>query len=675
MIGSRAAVVRLILGCALILLVPAAASAQVVELPPSEEGFDCRASSVRLAADATDPEATRFEPFIANRDVFPCVDDDTGAPSITQVPGDATPEDPRAVVGAAFARTRDGEPEPPGETPPPAEELGVIRSEAGAANVFLTNGESVIAAVAVRAEASVRCVDGQPEFRSSSTVVGLTVGDPEPALIFPPQTDDPSTPEDETHVHLDEEGEGPVHIGHVTEATDANGVTTHTRRALWLENGDDGDGGEIVVGEASVSVHGNPCTGRITIVKNAVPDNAQDFTFTGLPTAEDSFTLDDDPDTEDQPRSRTFDVVPDQYTVTEAPAPGFRLVNVTCAGDNAPAGGESDTEANVDLAATEDVVCTFINVSDEAICPEGSLPNDDGVCVIQETECPDGSSFVGDQCIVDTVSCPPGSFEGDAQNCVREETVCPPGSDFNAAGQCVVTETQCPPGSQQNAVGQCVSTQVVTEDVPRGGVVVPIDQVPGASVSPCSRPGFGTLVGIVGTNGPDRITGTNRSDRIFAFGGRDRVSGGRGNDCVEGGSGNDNLDGSNGNDFLLGGTGRDIMNGGTGRDRLEGGTGTDKLIGGSGHDRADGGAGRDKMSGGPGNDRLNGGASRDYIEGGQGSDRVNGGSGDDAINVAEAGPRRDFVNCGSGRDTVRIDGEDRVRNCERILVLRSPRRR
>jgi hypothetical protein len=677
MIGIRVAKGRIsLLACVAIALIPAAASAQTPELPPDQEGFDCRASSFRLSADATDPEATRFEPFVANRDVFPCTDDDTGAPGLTQIPGTAEPTDPRGVIGAAFARTRDGEAEDPGETPPPAEELGVVKSQAGAANVFLTNGDQVVFVQLIDVEATVRCVAGQPRFASSARLVGVTVGDPfPPTLVLPPE-DDPATPEDESHLHIGDE-EGPIHASHAETVTDpATGITTHTRKALWLENGDNGDGGEIVIAEASVSVHGNPCTGRVTIVKNLVPDGPQDFTFTGLPGASDNFVLDDDETNADQPRSRTFDVVPGQYTVTEGTVSGFQLRDVTCVGDGDPAGAASPTQANINLAADEEVVCSFLSISD-AICPPGSVLNNAGECVIQQTttQCPAGSTPVGNDCIVQQVQCPAGSTQQPGGGCIENETVCPPNATFNAQGQCVVTETQCPPDSVRNAIGQCVSTQVVAEDVPRGGVVVPISDVPGAGASLCSRPGFGTLVAVVGTNGPDRITGTNRSDRIFAFGGRDRVSGGRGNDCVEGGSGNDNLDGSNGNDALLGGTGRDILNGGTGRDLIEGGTGIDRLIGGSGNDRMIGGAGRDKLSGALGNDRMDGGAGNDFIEGGNGADRVNGGSGNDAINVAESGRGRDVVNCGSGRDTVRITPDDRVRNCERVLVLRSPRRR
>lgn len=375
-----------------------------------------------------------------------------------------------------------------------------------------------------------------------------------------------------------------------------------------------------------------PTTGQIRIVKDANPNDPQDFAFTSE--ALGPFTLDDDSDPSVDNKREFGGLADGTYAVTESEVAGWTLSGITCEDPTANSSGDTGTRtATITIDAGETVECTFVN---DAVtpteCPQGSARNPQGACVVQEA-------------------------------------ACPPGSTRDGAGQCVVTE--CPPGSVRSPAGQCVLA-TVPGDRPVGGEEVPIDSVPGTS--PCKGAGFGTLIAIVGTNGRDRITGTNRSDRIFALGGSDRVSGGRGNDCIEGGAGNDNLDGSNGNDLLLGGTGRDILNGGTGRDRLEGAEGNDKLTGGSGNDRLFGGAGRDKLSGGFGNDLLVGGAGRDFIEGGTGRDTVRAGAGNDAINVAESGAGRDTVDCGPGRDTVRISTGDRVRNCERVLVLRRPRR-
>ena len=305
---------------------------------------------------------------------------------------------------------------------------------------------------------------------------------------------------------------------------------------------------------------------------------------------------------------------------------------------------------------------------------ESKVAADGDVCAIPR--CPAGTIEVDGQCVlVISPPCPEGSAENSLGQCVvppNPDGTCPEGALPNDRGECVLVVTPpCPPGSVDSGKGYCVLP--TDSDLPTGGRIVPPDQVPSNAGRRCTRGRFGNLVAILGTNGADRITGTNRSDRIFALGGRNRVSGGRGNDCLEGGSGSDQLDGSNGADLLSGGSGRDILNGGAGPDRLYGDSGADRLIGGSGNDRMWGGNGNDRLAGGLGNDRIWGGAGRDYIEGGNGSDRLYGGSGNDVINAATAGGT-DVVDCGPGRDVVRINPGDRVRNCERVLIVRRPAR-
>ena len=311
-------------------------------------------------------------------------------------------------------------------------------------------------------------------------------------------------------------------------------------------------------------------------------------------------------------------------------------------------------------------------VIDVPNCPPGSTrPNPTGPCVVTTPTCPPGSTASGNQCINNTISCPPGSTNVGNQ-CVVDRPNCPAGSARNPQGQCVVQNVQCPTGTVFNP------TTLGCAEGPRGGTLVPIDQrfrffFP---ASPCVRGGFGPLVGIVGTNGPDRITGTNSSDRIFALAGDDRVSGGRGDDCVEGGAGRDVVDGSNGNDFLLGGSSNDRMEGGPGNDRFAGNSGRDVLSGGQGNDRMNGDAGNDRLNGGFGNDVIRGGPGNDGISNGNGRDRVTGGTGNDTINVAIVGPAA-RVDCGPGRDRVRITPgrrggplRDRFRRCEFVYIAR-----
>jgi RTX calcium-binding nonapeptide repeat (4 copies) len=188
------------------------------------------------------------------------------------------------------------------------------------------------------------------------------------------------------------------------------------------------------------------------------------------------------------------------------------------------------------------------------------------------------------------------------------------------------------------------------------------DSAPTSQVAPnanrCSTPFTGTV-------GDDTIAGTSGGDDIFGLAGNDTLSGLAGRDCLDGASGNDRLSGGSEGDRLSAGSGRDRLSGGSGRDRLSGGPGRDRSRAGSGNDRLSGESGNDRLSGQAGNDRISGGGGRDRLSGGGGRNRVSGGSGNDVLNVVNG--RRDTANCGPGRDTVRADGRDGVRGCERVI--------
>ncbi len=100
---------------------------------------------------------------------------------------------------------------------------------------------------------------------------------------------------------------------------------------------------------------------QIVIVKDAVPDDPQDFSFSttgGLVPA--TFTLDDDLDPT-LPNTQTFTgLAPGTYTVTEAdPSPGFLLTAINCT-----AGGSGDVPsrtATITLTPGATVTCTFVN--------------------------------------------------------------------------------------------------------------------------------------------------------------------------------------------------------------------------------------------------------------------------------------------------------------------------
>ncbi len=100
--------------------------------------------------------------------------------------------------------------------------------------------------------------------------------------------------------------------------------------------------------------------GSITIVKDSVPDHAQDFDFTTEGEGLTGFSLDDDAETT-LPNAIAFGgLLPGEYTATEGAVGGWALTKLECTG------GDVDRDIDqrqvvVDLAAGDDVTCTYTN--------------------------------------------------------------------------------------------------------------------------------------------------------------------------------------------------------------------------------------------------------------------------------------------------------------------------
>lgn len=117
-------------------------------------------------------------------------------------------------------------------------------------------------------------------------------------------------------------------------------------------------------------------TGSITIVKDALPDDAQDFSFTTSGTGLSSFSLDDDANPT-LPNTQTFSgLAAGTYSVVEALTPGFDLTDVTCTAGGA--GNTTTRTATVSLAAGASVTCTFANTKRASVqvnkVENGTLP-------------------------------------------------------------------------------------------------------------------------------------------------------------------------------------------------------------------------------------------------------------------------------------------------------------
>ena len=135
----------------------------------------------------------------------------------------------------------------------------------------------------------------------------------------------------------------------------------------------------LAAGDAVTCTFTNTEDGAITIVKDTVPDDAQDFVFDDDITGDggmggNDFTLDDDADGTLSNTESFANVTPGVYTVRETVVAGWVLSDIDC-GANPSAGGSSylfqpsgmvtfqvgDISVDITLAAGDAVTCTFTN--------------------------------------------------------------------------------------------------------------------------------------------------------------------------------------------------------------------------------------------------------------------------------------------------------------------------
>ncbi|MFA5785941.1 MAG: hypothetical protein WDA71_03000 [Actinomycetota bacterium] len=118
--------------------------------------------------------------------------------------------------------------------------------------------------------------------------------------------------------------------------------------------------------------------GSITIVKDSVPNDAQDFSYSttgGLnPTP---FSLDDDSDPNLSNTKSFTDLAPGTYTVTEAAASGWNLTAINCTGGTTEV-NLTDRTVSITITAGQSASCTFVNnrLSGSITIVKDSVPND-----------------------------------------------------------------------------------------------------------------------------------------------------------------------------------------------------------------------------------------------------------------------------------------------------------
>jgi len=98
--------------------------------------------------------------------------------------------------------------------------------------------------------------------------------------------------------------------------------------------------------------------GTVTIIKDAIPNSAQDFSFTlASATSSKTFPLDDDADPT-LSNTATYNVAPGTWTLTEAATSGWDLSSISCVGGTYTVSGAT---ATLTVQSDKTITCTYTN--------------------------------------------------------------------------------------------------------------------------------------------------------------------------------------------------------------------------------------------------------------------------------------------------------------------------
>ncbi|MCH8051900.1 MAG: hypothetical protein IIC86_07775, partial [Chloroflexi bacterium] len=228
---------------------------------------------------------------------------------------------------------------------------------------------------------------------------------------------------------------------------------------------------------------GVPAPGSVTIVKDAIPNDPQDFSFTG---DLGSFLLEDDGDEGDElASSMTFTgLVAGSYAVTETVAAGWTLTGLSCVGDTDSGSVITSPTVTIDVDSGEDITCTFTNTLNSANFTVkkdfSDKPGTDTTTVSVTLSCASG-----------TVTGPNPKNSSELNPAVFEVT------GFSGDPNCTATESPIPAGYTSSgtcnaalvATGQCT----ITNTLRIGTVTVNKDFIPDSTAD--------VTVGLVCTSG------------------------------------------------------------------------------------------------------------------------------------------------------------------------------
>ena len=131
---------------------------------------------------------------------------------------------------------------------------------------------------------------------------------------------------------------------------------------------------QVDPGDDITCTYVNKRAAKLTIVKDAQPDGSRDFDYTTTGAGLSDFSLDDDADPA-LSNTKVFTVEGNQLgekSVTEQAAAGWSLADLTCS-----KGTVDGATVTVDLAAGDDVTCTYVNKKDATVrIIKDAVPND-----------------------------------------------------------------------------------------------------------------------------------------------------------------------------------------------------------------------------------------------------------------------------------------------------------
>lgn len=143
----------------------------------------------------------------------------------------------------------------------------------------------------------------------------------------------------------------------------------------------------VILGVTTVCTFNNAVDkGSITIVKDAVPDDEQDFSFSATGLETEGFLLDDDGNSENElSNAQTFSGLwPGEYSFTEEVVAGWELTGMNCVSSNVSLDMPVSATATLDLSAGEHVTCTYTNTKiteeENPICGDGVLNQESEQC-------------------------------------------------------------------------------------------------------------------------------------------------------------------------------------------------------------------------------------------------------------------------------------------------------